>query len=131
MRLFKDPRETHPRSCRTNHRSITPTGAGRPSTREEGRKSGLFADARHREYLFVSEGRSCVCRSHSSLRHFMTSRPHLKVSAIASCNTTNNKPSSLRRLKNSVPQGFVLAPLLFNIYASDLPTNRLQKVCIG
>jgi len=34
--------------------------------------------------------------------------------------TGNDKRSRLRRLKNSVPQGSVLVPLLLNIYVSDL-----------
>ena len=36
--------------------------------------------------------------------------------------TGDSKQNRLRCLKNSVPQGLVLAPLLFNIYVYDLPS---------
>ena len=82
--LLQDPRETLLRSCRTNHRSITPAGASGLSTREVERRSGNLAD-RTLRIAFRRRRRQEMCLSTS--QHFtalyMAPRLHLQAAAIA------------------------------------------------
>ena len=41
--------------------------------------------------------------------------------------TGDSKQRTLRRLRNNLPKGSVLAPLLFNIYTYDMPSMTSQN----
>jgi len=38
-----------------------------------------------------------------------------------------NDTSAWRPQRNSLPEGFVLAPVLFNLYSNDLPVTRIAE----
>jgi len=72
-------------------------------------------------------GRTCKLLQLLPDRHMVHMIMQMVSNRSFTLTTGNSKRSRLRRLKNDVPQGSVLAALLFNIYISDLPTTVSKK----
>jgi len=138
-----NPRETHLCSCRNNHRPTAPTGAGGLPTREVARKPIHPVDQDVKDSLLAKKKAGAVfinlTAAHDTLwyrgltckllqllpdRHMV----HMIMEMVGNRSfpliTGNGNRSRLRlRLKNGVPQRSVLAPILFSIYISDMPTT--------
>ena len=59
--------------------------------------------------------------------HFVDFILEMLTNRCFTLHTSDDQHSWLRRLKNGISQGSVLAPMLFNIYVHDLPPTHAKK----
>ena len=82
---------------------------------------------RRQKPSFVWRGLTCKLLRLLPDKHMVKMIMELVRNRSFTLTTGDSKQSRLRRLKNGVPQGSVLAPLLFNIYTYDLPSMISRK----
>ena len=60
-------------------------------------------------------------------RHMVRLISELISNHIVVMKTSDDQQSRLKRINNGVPQGYVMSPLLFNVYIADLPQTNSKK----
>ena len=95
---------------------------------EAKKKAGaVFVDLTAAYDIVWHRGLTCKLLSLLPDKHMVRIIMELVQNRNFTLTTGDSKQSRLRRLKNGVPQGSVLAPLLFNIYTYDLPSMISRK----
>jgi hypothetical protein len=82
-------------------------------------KTGAVYDTVWREGLMIKFLEAVPCLKLFNLLNNMLSNRYFQV-------FLGDQSSRWRRLNNGLPQGSVLAPILFNLYLSDLPTTAAK-----
>ena len=60
-------------------------------------------------------------------RHMVRFISELTSNHTVVLNISDGQQSRLKRINNGVPQGYVLSPLLFNVYIADLSQTNSKK----
>ena len=89
--------------------------------------SAVFIDLTAAYDTIWHHGLTCKLLRLLSDKHMIKMIMELVQNRSFTLTTGDSKQSRLRRLENGVPQGSVLAPLLFNIYMYDLPSMISRK----
>ena len=95
---------------------------------EAKKKAGaVFVDLTAAYYNVWHRGLTCKLLSFFQDKYMVRMIMELVRNRRFTLSTCDSKQSRLRRLKNGVPQGSVLAPILFNIYTYDVPSMISRK----